>query len=30
MGSKNTNEIKSVQKPKEIIVKKETSKIEGK
>ena len=30
MGSKNTNEIKPVQKPKETIIKKETLKIEGK
>ena len=30
MGSKNTNEIKPVQKPKEAILKKEAPKIESK
>ena len=30
MGSKNTNEIKPVPKPKEAILKKETPKIESK
>ena len=30
MGTNNTNEIKPIQKPKEEILQKETSKIEGK